>query len=99
MSKLDEQLQCEAYRLDYNCKTKIGHLYMAEGDCCDMVGCIQRFRKIDSEVREIRTYAGAVKDTFYQRNDEGDWRAVTREGVAYDWCEIPWKRDWKRGKR
>jgi len=69
-----EQLQCEVVRLSYNFTNATGHIYFPPCNCCDMVGCIEYFRKIDPNVKCIQTYSGSKADTYYIF-DNGEWHA------------------------
>jgi hypothetical protein len=40
-----------------------GTFFMNDGSCCDMIGCIDLFKKIDPAVKHIRTIAGSKEDT------------------------------------
>ena len=60
--------------LDYEPRSKIGKLYMADHCCCDMSGCIDIFEEIDPAVQRINTFAGEAPDTIYQRID-GRWQS------------------------
>jgi hypothetical protein len=67
----DPRLMCNVVSLGYYAKGRIGTLYLAEGDCCDMRGCIELFEGIDPEVMLIQTYSGGVRDTRYRRTGGG----------------------------
>jgi hypothetical protein len=71
-------LLCEPIRLEYDFQRREGYLWMAEGNCCDMPGCIEIFEAIDDEVLKIQTFAGSNPDTVYTRKDRGDWKAYMR---------------------
>ncbi len=64
-------LQCEVISLTYNFDDKTGILVMAEGDCCDMAGCIALFQAIDPAVKGIATVSGDKPDTMYVRSAAG----------------------------
>jgi hypothetical protein len=42
-----------------------GTFFMNDGSCCDMMGCIELFKKFDPAVKHIRTIAGSKEDTGY----------------------------------
>jgi hypothetical protein len=54
-----------------------------------MSGCINLFRAIDPDVRRIETYSGGLRDTFYERNGEDQWRALTHDGRRFEWNSFP----------
>jgi hypothetical protein len=80
---------CSVSGLTYDFENRHGALIMPAHCCCDMMGCINVFRAIDPEVREIKTYSGDATDTRYERNDQGQWRAVSRDGKRFEWADIP----------
>lgn len=80
---------CSVDSLGYDFEGRKGQLVMPPHCCCDMMGCINAFRAIDPEVCEIKTYADDKSDTRYERNDRGQWRAVSREGKCFEWADIP----------
>ena len=58
-------LKCSEARIKYDYQTKVGQLFMPEGECCDMQGCFSIFEHIDPAVNVITTYSGDVADTTY----------------------------------
>jgi hypothetical protein len=68
--------------LTYNFVRHIGQLYLPEGCCCDMDGCIELFQKIDKNVRRIDTFSGMESDTIYIRNGT-NWFATSLNGISY----------------
>lgn len=68
------EFQCSVFSISYDFPNKEGVLMMAESNCCDMDGCIAFFKRVDPNVRAIRTAAGGVEDTMY-RLDLGEWKA------------------------
>lgn len=68
-------LVCEVSALSYDFETQTGKLDMAPSQCCDMVGCVELFEKIDADVKRIDTFAGGIPDTTYKRLPSG-WNAV-----------------------
>jgi hypothetical protein len=74
----EDRLMCEVTSLAYDFRKKIGRLKMADGDCCDMSGCIAMFSAIDREVSRIETYSGVRKDTLYVRSGTV-WSAYASE--------------------
>ena len=69
------ELQCDVLKLQYDFIMLEGTLDMPEGNCCDMRGCIDLFKKIDPRVSRISTFAGGVQDTAYRLNADGRWIA------------------------
>jgi hypothetical protein len=67
-------LLCEVLSFSYNFETKEGRLDMPIGNCCDMNGCINLFKKIDSGVREVKTFSGGILDASYSGIATG-WEA------------------------
>lgn len=74
-----EDVQCFVRHLSYDFKAKAGILYLEDGSCTDMSGCIGLFKKIDPNVSTILTIAGRRKDTAYVLADDG-WQA--RESIS-----------------
>jgi hypothetical protein len=72
----DAGLQCSLKRLEYNPETRIGMLWLGDGECTDMSGAIAVFQRIDPEVQTIVTWSGCKQDTAYHRTVAGAWRAV-----------------------
>ena len=77
------------HALAYDFVARRGTLYMAAGNCCDMVDCIRFFARIDPQVQVIETIAGEKADTSYHRLDDGRWRARDPFDRWWDACEIP----------
>ena len=67
-------LMCEPIRIEYDFVARRGVLVMAEGDCCDMTGCIRLFSRLDQDVQRIDTISGNRPCTSYVFRDE-KWRA------------------------
>lgn len=70
------ELKCEPLRVAYDFRTRHGVLHMAEGDCCDMTGCIAFFTRMDQDAMMITTFSGDTRDTIYRRDPGGEWRAT-----------------------
>lgn len=71
----DERLQCRVVSLAYDFRSHMGQLYLLDGDCCDMTGCIALFEGIDPKVTTINTHSGDQADTMYHK--EGTvWSAL-----------------------
>jgi hypothetical protein len=71
---LYERLKCEVVSLAYDFRSHTGELYMADGHCCDMTGCVALFEGIDPKVTAINTYSGDEADTMYRKGGE-EWKA------------------------
>ena len=69
-------LMCEPHSIEYDFKSRLGVLRMADGDCCDMTGCINVFMRMDQEVSKILTYSGDKPETVYVKRSDGEWRAI-----------------------
>jgi hypothetical protein len=76
------QLSCRVKAVAYDTATRVGVLRMADGDCCDMTGCVALFERIASDVQTIQTYSGDQADTRY-RKVGGVWQVTSHlEGDA-----------------
>lgn len=63
----DERLKCHVVSIGYDLLTNMGQLYLLDGDCCDMTGCVALFERIDPKVTAINTYSGDKADTMYRK--------------------------------
>jgi hypothetical protein len=77
---LDERLMCHVTSLAYDFLGHSGQLYLLDGDCCDMRGCVALFEEIDPKVTSISTYAGDKTDTLYRKEGK-KWHALTPDGA------------------
>jgi len=77
-----DELVCEVNRVEYDFNTKIGALWMQDGQCCDMSGCLKLFKRIDPEVKRIQTYSGEALDTVYTRELSDKWESRLAGGNA-----------------
>lgn len=75
LAPFNDELQCFAVGVVYDFKSKVGHLYIEDGGCCDMAGCISIFTRIDKNVHAIETFSGARQDTAYRKTGD-DWRSA-----------------------
>jgi hypothetical protein len=73
-----EELQTFIVSIEYIPLERRGILRMPYCCCCDMVGCIRLFERINDEIEKIETFAGEVRDTVYMRRQGGEWRAFCR---------------------
>lgn len=71
----NELLQCYAVGVAYDFIEKTGQLYIEDGGCCDMSGCIEMFTRIDSGAVLIETFSGGIRDTSY-RKTRNEWIAL-----------------------
>lgn len=69
-----DDVQCHVQKLTYDFKEKVGHLFLEDGDCTSMSGCIKLFQAIDPRVVGILTIAGGRQDTGYVQIG-GKWEA------------------------
>jgi hypothetical protein len=75
--RLHSALRCVPLELHYDFAAATGALIMADGECCDMQGCVALFTAIDPAVGVIVTFAGIEKDSVYVRHGRG-WEAESR---------------------
>lgn len=68
------EFQCSVFGLSYDFVAKQGALHMAEGNACDMDGCIAVFHRIDPSVKAIQTMAGEARDTSFRLVGK-EWKA------------------------
>lgn len=68
------ELQCHAIAVRYDFAARTGHLFMAQGECCDMKGCLSLFGRL-GDVGRVFTYQGAHPDTCYVKLP-GGWAAM-----------------------
>jgi hypothetical protein len=87
--RFSSALCCSVRSVAYDFESRKGRLDMLPGCCCDMGGCILLFRAIDPEARRLETYAGDLRDTVYERDNQDRWRARTRDGRCSEWNLIP----------
>ena len=71
----DERLKCGVVSLAYDFRSRTGQLYLPDGHCCDMTGCIALFQAIDPDVTAIKTYSGDKADTAYRKKGT-EWKAL-----------------------
>jgi len=69
-----EELVTRAEGVDYDFRTRLGRLFMADGCCCDMGGAIDLFTRIDPRVVKIETLSGDTRDTIYEKVGS-EWQA------------------------
>jgi|SRR6516165_85640 hypothetical protein len=88
--KWNDELQTDLNDVTYSFNNRVGKLFMPEGCCCDMSGCINLFRRIDPKVQFIETWAGETLDTCYRKLHDGCWASrVPPEQTFFDACRIP----------
>ena len=71
----DQRLKCDVVSLAYDFRSHTGQLYMPDGNCCHMPGCVTLFESIDPKVTAIDTHSGDKADTVY-RKDGTEWNAL-----------------------
>jgi len=71
----DKRLKCNVVSLAYDFHSHTGQLYLLDGDCCDMTGCVALFEEIDPKVTAINTYSGDHADTVYRKEGK-EWNAL-----------------------
>ena len=72
----DERLICFVDSLSYDFNSHTGKLYVANGGCCDMTGCIKLFKAIDPQVTTILPYSGGKEDVYYKKVDT-KWKSYS----------------------
>jgi hypothetical protein len=75
-------LHSNVERLEYDFLAREGRLQLPTGCCVSMGPAIDLFRRLDPEVKLIRTFAGPVPDTLYRRHGRTEWEAE-HEGRCY----------------
>ena len=71
----NDRLMCNVVSLTYDFRSHTGQLYLSDGDCCDMTGCVAIFEGIEPKVTAINTHSGDQSDTMY-RKEGTEWRAL-----------------------
>lgn len=71
----DERLMCDVVSLSYDFRSHTGQLYLPDGSCCDMRGCVALFEAIDPKVTAINTHSGDKADTAYRKKGT-EWKAL-----------------------
>jgi hypothetical protein len=71
-----DDLWCYVERIEYEPRTRCGHLWLPEHNCPDMSGTIKLFERIDDRIVRIETYAGNRNDVRYQKQHDGEWVAL-----------------------
>lgn len=78
----NEALACYVISLYYNFFAQRGNLYLPEGNCCDMTGCLELFKEIDPNVKDIHVFSGDELDTIYTKY-HGQW-------ISLVWAHDKW---------
>lgn len=75
-------IQCSVSHLTYSFHSHLGDLFIADNQCTDMTTCIELFRRLDPDVREIRVHEGTHNETIYTKIGE-QWtaRVIGSNGV------------------
>ena len=64
-AKYDALMQCGIIKMEYDFIDGVGKVWFPDKECCDFVGCVKWFEKIDKDVRLIMTFSGDYLDTCY----------------------------------
>ena len=87
---ISTELMADVRRIEYDCKTATGRVFMARGSCSvDMTSTILLFQRIARDVCVIETFAGDRRDASYHRTSPTQWRAVTPDGRSWPPTRVP----------
>ena len=76
-AKYDALMQCGIIKMEYDFVKRVGKICFPDKECCDFVGCVEWFKKIDKDVRLIITFSGDYLDTvYYLSRKDGKWDYV-----------------------
>jgi len=75
-------LQASVRRIDVDLEQHVATVYMHDGSCTDLSGCILLISLIDPNVTRISTFAGDERDTEYRLKSNGRWIAYDEQGHA-----------------
>lgn len=81
-------LRTSVRRIDVDIERHIASVFMPDGCCVDMTGCIYMVSLIDPNVTRISTFAGVERDTEYRLELDGEWRAYDPTGRARGSAEL-----------
>ena len=71
------KLGCPVNSIHHDFEKGVGTVHMPSGCCVDMQSTINFFKSIDSDVRQILTWADGTLDTQYVNHDGDDeWIAI-----------------------
>jgi hypothetical protein len=70
----NERLRCHVVSLAHDFRNHTGQVYLLDGECCDMTGCVALSEEIDPEVTAVRTFSGDRADTMYRKQGK-EWSA------------------------
>ena len=73
-AKYDALMQCRILRMEYDFVDGVGTVCFPDKECCDFLGCVEWFKKIDKHIRCIITVSGNYIDTcYYLLRENGEW--------------------------
>jgi hypothetical protein len=70
IDSFDEKLVCHVHRTAYDSAAGLGVLHIGAGECADMAGCIQHFKRVDPSIRQINVIAGGFLSMRYLWADD-----------------------------
>ena len=83
--KIDALMQCGLIGVTYDFTDRTGCAWFPKSHCCDMLGCIKWFKRIDKDIRCILTFSGEYLDTcYYLSKDSGEWDTRCIRDINYD---------------
>jgi hypothetical protein len=80
---ISTELMTDVRRIEYDCKTATGRVFMARDCCVDMTSTILLFERLAQDVCVIETFAGDRRVTSYHRTSPEQWRAVSPDGRSW----------------
>jgi hypothetical protein len=80
---ISTELMADVRRIEYDCNTATGRVFMRPGCCVNMTSTILLFQRIARDVCVIETFAGDRRDTSYHRTSPELWRAVSPDGRSW----------------
>ena len=86
---ISTELMAHVRRIEYDCNTATGRVFMADGCCVDMTSTILLFQRIARDVCVIETFAGDRRDASYHRASPEHWRAVSPDGRSSPPARVP----------
>jgi hypothetical protein len=78
---IEDELCTAVLSMRYHFRTRVGVLCLPPGCCTNMTAAINCFTRIDPEVVQIQIFAGAIRDTVYDRQ-AGGWRSYPLRSSA-----------------
>ena len=68
---VDNEMMTDVVGFQYSYETRHGVVFLGEGCCSDMNGCITFFERIDADVRSVKTVSDGEPDVYYLRGPKG----------------------------